>query len=218
MSVYGARFQPERHDEYLRIYGHLLPELLVKKMLSFRQLRDAQLFMLGKIILLKGLQALGYSNVDLAQICYGRNNKPYITDGPSFNISHSGDYVVCAVSATHQVGIDIEQHSDINFQEMKCIWSAKEWNCIQGSENSLNTFFKLWTRKEAILKADGIGLTNNLKDLSVDGDIILFNNKAWHLNRLMFADDYEVHIATDKPLTEEIVFEFLLADRFSVSQ
>lgn len=100
--------------------------------------------------------------------------KPYLSSNPSlyFNISHSGDFILIIIG-DKKVGIDIEKinytqdYSDI----IPTIFSKYEIDELLGCSNKTLTFYKFWTRKEAILKAIGKGINEDLKSITVtDGE------------------------------------------------
>ncbi|MBR2715076.1 MAG: 4'-phosphopantetheinyl transferase superfamily protein [Ruminococcus sp.] len=105
----------------------------------------------------------------------GPHGKPYAKNlKAEFNISHSHDMVVCAVS-DKPVGIDIEKIRPINLSVAKRICTEDELLYLFGftPENTdfthcenyevLERFFRLWTAKEAFVKHSGEGLSIGLK-------------------------------------------------------
>ena len=108
-----------------------------------------------------------------AVISYGKNGKPFLESHPDihFNISHSGEYVVCAV-ADHEVGIDVERVRAYNHRVAERFFSKAELADLEAleGENRLNYFFVLWTIKESYLKALGRGLTKSLSSFTVAGN------------------------------------------------
>jgi phosphopantetheinyl transferase len=70
-----------------------------------------------------------------------------------FNISHSANYVVCAI-ADSPVGIDIEGGRKVNNAVAKRYFTEEEIESIHSDED----FFKIWTFKEALGKCTGEGL------------------------------------------------------------
>ena len=100
------------------------------------------------------------------------HGKPYAKDlAVEFNISHSGDMVVCAVD-DKPIGIDIEQIRPIDLTVAKRICTDKELLYIFGHTPTgndftyttdakiLTRFFELWTAKEAYGKCQGKGIKN----------------------------------------------------------
>ncbi|QWX82698.1 4'-phosphopantetheinyl transferase superfamily protein [Cellulophaga sp. HaHaR_3_176] len=105
------------------------------------------------------------------------NKKPYLSTNPSihFNVSHSKNYALIAV-ASQPVGVDIEYLAkDFNFSEIiSTVFSVTEINEVQKKDNNKRLLFKLWTRKEAIVKATGKGINDNIINIPVlDGDHLL---------------------------------------------
>lgn len=97
------------------------------------------------------------------------NGKPFAKEiDVQFNISHSGDFVVCAVS-DKEIGIDIEKIRDINPRITRKFSDEKERIYIDSHKNGL---FEIWTLKEAYFKCIGTGLCANIKNVSFD-----INNK-----------------------------------------
>lgn len=92
---------------------------------------------------------------------YGGNGKPYFAELPIyFNLSHSGDYVLCAV-ADVEVGADIQRMEDIDFERIASrFFSEKECEVLHqaGAEEAKHLFYQLWARKEAYGKLTGEGL------------------------------------------------------------
>lgn len=90
--------------------------------------------------------------------------KPYLPDCPElcFNLSHSGGHMLVAVAWRCQLGVDIEQiKSRGHFPGLvnKCFAGAEIawWQALPDSEK-VPAFFRLWTRKEAFVKATGRGI------------------------------------------------------------
>jgi 4'-phosphopantetheinyl transferase len=84
-----------------------------------------------------------------------------------FNISHSGDWVVCAVDNL-PVGIDVEKIHDVDLNLSARFFSEEEHKYLLSLEISKrrNSFFELWTLKESYIKADGRGLSIPLNSFS----------------------------------------------------
>ena len=95
-----------------------------------------------------------------------------------FNLSHSGRKILIAFSNESEVGVDIEQiRPDFKIEEfMERNYSSNEINSIINldREAQLNLFFKYWSRKEAWLKATGIGIFSDLAmvDTALNANIV----------------------------------------------
>lgn len=87
--------------------------------------------------------------------------KPYLPNhiDINFNISHSGEYVICAMDSA-PIGIDIEKEKLRDFETIQSHFFAPQEisylsNCKEFRVQSL--FYDIWTRKESYLKAIGTG-------------------------------------------------------------
>ena len=122
------------------------------------------------LLLHYGLYDLGYTDNESWTIAYGEKGKPYFTDHPDvcFNLSHSGDYVACAI-ADRPVGIDIQN-------ERKTIPGMERTVC---PEDDLNTLYQTdeerhlhilesFSAKEAYLKYTGMGMSIGFPNVLVD--------------------------------------------------
>ena len=134
-------------------------------------------------------------------ILSGKGLKPTIKSPVSsirFNISHSGEWVVVAL-AQSEVGIDIEK-IDSNFDYSNLLlehFSREERQFISDAKIPVAAFYFLWTRKEALTKAEGAGLHENLKTiLSLDqGSNMGLQNREWKIESFNLSRDYPVSLA-----------------------
>lgn len=105
----------------------------------------------------------------------GDNGKPFLTGKDAFNISHSRDVVALAITRAAYVGVDVEQLDRIDEPEklldMVCHPRERAWVLAKepGDARS-HAFLTCWTRKEAVLKAAGIGLIDDLPTIDVQLD------------------------------------------------
>ncbi|WP_434296521.1 4'-phosphopantetheinyl transferase family protein [Clostridium sporogenes] len=108
-------------------------------------------------------------NIILRKNQYG---KPYLIGYPNFkfNISHSGNFVVCAID-NKSIGIDIEEVRNIEYEDIvKSFFSVSEFDYIikQDLNCQLSKFYEIWVLKESYIKCCGQGLTIPLKSFSID--------------------------------------------------
>ena len=88
-----------------------------------------------------------------------------------FNVSHSADLALYAVSADREVGVDVEHiRTDVSAGEIaERFFSPRESDSLRALPEGerLRAFFECWTRKEAYLKAIGRGLFGPLEEIEV---------------------------------------------------
>lgn len=100
---------------------------------------------------------------------YGDKGKPYFENIPLFfSLSHSGEYVLCAVSSRQEVGADIQKIQSADVMKIaKRFFSEPECRALERCESDRERqglFFGLWSRKEAYGKLTGEGVTAVLGD------------------------------------------------------
>ena len=117
----------------------------------------------------------GKLNISPLEITYlnGVYNKPMLPGDPVFfNITHTGQSFAIVISDSFEAGIDMESiNREMNFRGIiKSFFSKSESEFIlEEPDKASDRFFKLWTRKEAFLKALGTGIADNLKGVEVSG-------------------------------------------------
>lgn len=107
---------------------------------------------------------------------YGPQGKPELATGQvRFNMSHSHDLVLCAVSHTCHVGVDIERvRPGVDEDVARCL-SPVAARFLEGLPRSARrrAFYQSWTRMEAYAKGCGEGLKSDLENF--DGFLNLSN-------------------------------------------
>lgn len=98
---------------------------------------------------------------------YGAHGRPELdgSEAVVFNVSHSGDFAAIAVAvgdATRQLGVDIELERDIPDLESvaRLVFTSEELRALASAADAAartRVFHRLWTRKEACMKATGAG-------------------------------------------------------------
>ena len=126
--------------------------------------RDRARFLRARQVM-RGLVA-AYLGTDAAstEIAYGMQGKPHVDArfGLSFNLSHSGDHGLIAFARGVEVGVDIEEIQPLpGLRTLAAtVMSPKELEALRVLPDAAITvpFLTCWTRKEACLKAIGVGL------------------------------------------------------------
>jgi 4'-phosphopantetheinyl transferase len=90
--------------------------------------------------------------------------KPYVaalSGAISFNLAHSADRAILAVSSSREIGVDLEQIRTVEALAIcRSYFFGAERDAIESApaEEMQSMFFRYWVAKEAVLKAQGIGL------------------------------------------------------------
>lgn len=161
--------------------------------------------------------AIGRHPLALRIECDDRG-KPHLVDDSriSFNISHSGDLVMVAVSRGRTVGVDVEQHrTDIDVAALgRVVFTDAELGRIMEAapENQIPLFFRQWVFKEALVKALGTGLLKDPKRFQIGpgrvNPVIEFVGQdpddvgeGWHMRVIDVPPGYSACLCVQNPLT-----------------
>ncbi|MEW6406565.1 MAG: 4'-phosphopantetheinyl transferase superfamily protein, partial [Chloroflexota bacterium] len=144
----------------------------------------------------------------------GEFGKPILlhSDGIDFNLAHSGDLALVAVARGRKVGVDVErirQNTDLEKIARRYFSPREVSELLALPENQrFIGFFNCWTRKEAYIKAHGLGLSMPLDSFDVSlapGEPAVLRetrpapNEAahWMLLALNVASDYAATLAVE---------------------
>jgi len=113
-----------------------------------------------------------YLNADMADIAFKYNEygKPELLNPRPihFNVSHSGDHLVIAISSTCNVGVDIEcvKPAREYLNIAKSFFAPTEYDLLLSLNESDKAigFYKIWSLKESYIKAKSQGLSISLSD------------------------------------------------------
>ncbi len=102
----------------------------------------------------------------------GPHGKPTLPGGPEFSASHSGDAVLIGVTDDIPIGVDVELvRSKPRLDAIaRRFFSPREASYLETLDPTQRTaaFYRLWTLKEALVKAIGTGIAGNLSQTEVD--------------------------------------------------
>ncbi len=129
---------------------------------------------------------------------HGPAGKPFLLDDPRlhFNVSHSDDLAVIAVTRVGEVGIDVERQREMADMGdvARLVFNEAERTALLAcpAEERNSVFYRIWTRKEALLKAMGVGLPA-LSD--PDAASLTHAGTAWLVTSLPHLDGYAAALA-----------------------
>ncbi len=89
---------------------------------------------------------------------YNEHGKPFLPEGPHFSISHCKEGIAVAVDDEEPIGIDIEGIRRVDQELIARVMNEEEQSRIASAAEPARVFTRLWTQKEAIVKAQGVGI------------------------------------------------------------
>ncbi|HWR38975.1 MAG TPA: 4'-phosphopantetheinyl transferase superfamily protein [Patescibacteria group bacterium] len=170
MQVWGVRLiSADLEQNYNADLLTVVDPSLQEEIRRFRRREDAVRKLTGdrlaRLVVGRMLGIPGW-RLDFAVNAYG---KPFLAADTDieFNLSHSGDWVVCAVDE-QPVGIDVEQVLPVEQELMENCFSAPEIQWVRaGGSAWLTRFYQIWTLKESYIKALGQGMSLPLPSFSL---------------------------------------------------
>lgn len=168
----------------------LLPKVITERVRQFIKREDRLISLVGKLLLLHGLKTLQLDQTHLTAMAYTHTQRPYLASLPhfDFNISHSHQLVVCAMSLDTQVGIDTEYFKELNLLALKEQCSPQQWAAIEQAENPQQLFYQFWVQKEALVKADGAGMEIPFAHIDIEFGKANIKGRDWYLQSLDMED------------------------------
>ncbi len=142
--------------EYNETYSLLSPSRRAR-VDALKSVADKKRTLAGEFLTRKILNKCGIKS---PIITVSESGKPVLNCGLHFNISHSQNAVVCAVSDT-DIGIDIEKIRPVKHRLIERVCNTDELNYVLdtttphtlcGDSEALKRFFEIWTSKEAYFK------------------------------------------------------------------
>lgn len=180
----GLLGEDEAHIWLIDLDAPALPDEAMEKMLSaeeaaqcdafaFAQLRSRYLAAHGQMRVI--LSAYATCPIEALDFDKGPEGKPYLRGKgelhPAFNLTHSANWAILAVARQGDLGVDTEQvRRTGEFDSLaESVFAPMEYAAYQRLPDSarLTAFFTCWTRKEAVIKADGRGLSMKLDTFAV---------------------------------------------------
>lgn len=129
------------------------------------------------------------------------HKRPCFAQGPAFSISHTDDWVGCAILDSDDVaaaiGLDLQQHRAMAMPRMLRLSRPEDHAAI---EHDPNMFFTYWCAREAVVKATGrVGL-KRIRQTRINADTAVLDDQHWQLVRPVIAPGLATCIACDGPV------------------
>ncbi len=185
ITVYRADVRPLCDASLFEKYFDMIPEWRKDAVDTLSRERPRRLSLGASVLLAEAMRDFGADPG--ARVVFGKNGKPLIEGGNDFyfNLSHSGEYAVCA-AARAPVGCDVEAYSYPDYRIARRFFTDAEndfVSVIEDEEKKRRAFYGVWTRKEAVLKADGDGFLAGHSAVSLEGErgFIVYKGKTYYV-------------------------------------
>lgn len=195
-------------EDFGTLYAHFMPDA------AKRQHHDLAHELLHKA-LPQYAQSRGISATDeLPLLTFGKNGKPSLAEHPEirFNLSHCDGLAVCLFSP-HECGADCESIRTYKPRTAQRVCSDSELAMLEQTEDRDFLFTRLWTLKEAYVKAIGIGISYPLREVSFAfaGDRIISSKPDMSFFQILL-DGHVVSVCVpgDMPEQNVLTMESLL--------
>ena len=201
MEIYGVKSNYKIDSFYFNILIDFLPNEERDRINKYLKWEDAQRGLVGKILTRAIIiNRYGFKNEEI-YFSANRFGKPHLKGCQDFhfNISHSGEWVVCAIDSS-PIGIDVEKINYTDLDIANRFFSKEEYRDLIDLDEKyrLDYFFDLWSLKESYIKAQGKGLSIALDSFSIRkrGDVISIkgNDKSCYFKQYNIAPDYKLSV------------------------
>ena len=162
-------------------------------------------------------KALDDAGVTDRTIIVGDNGKPYLAGcAVFFNLSHSGDRVMCALSGG-EVGCDVQKTGKKSLKIADRFFSPSEKELLESitdENDKADMFYRLWTLKESYIKMLGTGFETPLGSFTVSMTenipVLDGNVNKYYFKEYSLSDDYKYAVCAESPCFEDraVVVEF----------
>ena len=200
-------------DEMYKSVLSAFPANIARDIDRYHRLIDKKSRLVARLLIHKY-----YSDADLSfnwsDWALTEKKKPYMDGKPNFNISHSREKVLVGFSDQYEIGVDIEYKQAVDVSAFASYFHPEEIDFLESNEHSLEAFYKIWTRKEALLKAIGVGLLSGLNGVNVLLDEVNHDGN-WQLKEIEVDRYYCACICAEKK-TEDLLVQQI--DRESLTQ
>ena len=142
-------------------------------------------------------------DIEESLLQYGEFGKPYAPGNVEFSITHGGNWAVLTADS-HRVGVDIEPINPDNLDVADRVFTPNELRWMR--QDPLIRFHILWTIKESIMKATGLGMQLDPAQFEVlpDNGASCIAGHIWY-TAWMLHDGCVIACASEKEM-ENLVF------------
>lgn len=169
IEIYAVNIKEKLSKDIYKQYFKIIDKEKKCRIFKFKNINDIKRTLIADILV--RFIICNKLNIKNSGIFFCRNKygKPYLKypKGIDFSVSHSGEWVVCAIHV-QPIGIDIEEIISINCAIAAKHFSKKEISLLKKYDyKNINLFYDLWTLKESYTKFIGKGLLLRFNSFSV---------------------------------------------------
>ena len=177
-------------EQLIRLQSELSPDEY-RHWHEIRQPGRQREYLLGRILLRRLLAERLGCPPDTLVFRTGEHGKPTLVSHDwQFNLSHSGDWLVLALCQQGPLGVDVEmglrQRPVLPLAQRFYAPDEYQWLCTLPSREQASAFYRLWSRKEAVLKAHGGGIAAGLDK------VCFLPQEGWRLDNRLDEHEYRV--------------------------
>ena len=212
--------QLDRHRQHLEQYAALLDPVEQERAARFRFAVDRERFTIAHGLLRTLLGQRLDERPEALRFTRAAFGKPAVEGaGLRFNLSDTKDALLIGISDGREIGVDIEtmartvDHLAVGAH----YFTGTEVAGIQQATDAKRRFLELWTRKEAVLKASGVGIMDDLRVLQVDAEVnrltirheafVAHAADAYHLGTWHLGAEHIISVASERPLGPVVLGE-----------
>ena len=216
IKVYISKTDELYDPDFYENSFHSVSASRQEKICRTRFKKNKILSLASELLLKNALNDIGIKSYTVA---YGERGKPFLKEYPNvhFNLSHSEERVFCALSEK-EVGCDVEMVSEIDLAVGLRFFCDYEYQAIienESQKDRFDAFYRIWTLKESIIKATGLGMALPLNSFCVDikqnppAISSEVNGKRYFLKEYDLHDGYKYAVcAEDGNFAKEIIVNF----------
>ncbi len=157
----------------------LLPYSLQKEVVAYKHQMDAWRALVGKLLWASFLGKDVLPKESLDGMRRDEFKRPFIYGGNDGNIAHSENWIAFASTERGSIGVDIQAWKKVSMPSYRGSFTENERGYIEDAEDTNAAFFRIWARKEALVKADGRGMHIQLSEFDVLDDEVYFDGE-WY--------------------------------------
>lgn len=188
---------PSILESWTQAAAEELPAVKREQILRLRPPLNRFTSALGWQLVKSGFRRSGRVDFELSRLLFDERKKPRWQGTYDFNLSHSGTLIACALADDAKVGIDVES--------IRPLWDeARMFEQISSPQESPPPdtgpllFFRYWTSKEAVIKAEGTGGVWDMPEVHLQETQAFYKNTTWFLYPLQLVSGYAACVACDR--------------------